>query len=112
VSMVRSQRLAPPSATQVLLAAAGLLLGGTFGLLVTVAGVTGLRQRGARSVAASAFTLLVLCGIASVLSAATGTGAVERAVAERSFASAAGQAAALLALVATVGLAKEERREP
>jgi hypothetical protein len=106
----RPQRLATPSATEVLLAAAGFLLGGTFGLLVAVAGVTGLRRRGARSIAASAVALLVLCGLASVISAATGSGAVDRAVAERSFASAAGQAAALLALVATVGLAKEERR--
>ena len=73
--------------------------------------MTGSRQRGGRAVAASAFALLVLCGIASVLSAATGTGAVERAVADRSFASSAGQAVALLVLVATVGLAKEERRE-
>jgi hypothetical protein len=95
---------------EILLVAAGLIVGGLFGFAVTVAGVVGLRRRGGKSVAGAAFALLVLCGLSSVFSAATGSGSVGRAAAQRSFASSAGEAAALLVLVAIVGLAQEERR--
>src|SRR5438876_2056202 len=109
MNAVRSRRpLETPTAMEILLVAAGTLFGGMFGLVVALAGVAGLRLRGARSVAAAAFALLVLAGMASVFAAATGSGSVGRAPAERSFASSSGQAAALLVLVATVGLAKEE----
>ena len=109
MTSIRSFSLSRPDwPWAVVLAGAGLLLGGVPGLVVALLGVTAGARHGGGRVARAAFVLLVLAAVATTVEA----GSVALGVAfvdQRPVAAAAARAAGILALVALVTSARTER---